>query len=78
MANLYYILIKYFCYFSSNTGNFEKQINKGDEPWLIDFCVAGGGEKLKVNCLQYYELFKAGFHQRWSCNQSHDEKHRMI
>ncbi|PFX28948.1 DnaJ-like subfamily C member 10 [Stylophora pistillata] len=23
-------------------GNFEKQINKGDEPWLIDFCVVGG------------------------------------
>lgn len=23
-------------------GNFEKQINKGNEPWLIDFCVAGG------------------------------------
>ena len=36
------------CYFSLNTGNFEKQINKGDEPWLIDFCVTGGGEKLKL------------------------------
>ncbi|KAJ7354834.1 DnaJ sub C member 10 [Desmophyllum pertusum] len=23
-------------------GNFEKHINKGDEPWLIDFCVSGG------------------------------------
>jgi len=23
-------------------GNFEKQITKGDEPWLIDFCVEGG------------------------------------
>ena len=25
-------------------GNFEKHINKGEEPWLIDFCEPGGGQ----------------------------------
>ena len=32
--------------YCSNTGNFEEHINKGDQPWLIDFCVPEGGENL--------------------------------
>ena len=32
--------------YCSTTGNFEEHINKGDQPWLIDFCVPEGGENL--------------------------------